>query len=466
MRESIPLGTANTKKRNLILRFCLTATIVTSILVLLITALFFLQQRAAAIAADVHTSMVVIDQRIARLSALAKEGPAQGIKPEFWQFLQAHIAPKTLTVFTAEQKILWPANADNKLISEQETAAFQRLLSGADRLMITDQNWRPHASLQSAFGSDSSSVISFVKLTDVAGNAPLVLRLVGNLKPVLTAVEQSTKRVFWSVLAANGLLFLALFYNFQRGLRTIELQEKTLNQQISRLSNLLDINKGMQKSMKTASSRAVEMNEQFLRRVGSDLHDGPAQSLGYAMMRLNRISEDPQAKGLSHEFHVVKETLETSLAEIRGISAGLVLPELEHLTLQEALHRVVQRHAKNSASEVTEYYTDLPQEVALPIKITAYRFVQEGLNNAHRHGQAERCRITAHVKSGVLHLSLKDNGMGFRKSQLSTDGGHLGLMGLKDRVESLGGRFSINSELGVGTAIKVSLVLDDETITS
>ena len=48
------------------------------------------------------------------------------------------------------------------------------------------------------------------------------------------------------------------------------------------------------------------------------------------------------------------------------------------------------------------------------------------------------------------------------KSQLLKDGGHLGLMGLKDRIESLGGKFSVNSELGVGTAIKMSISLVDE----
>lgn len=220
----------------------------------------------------------------------------------------------------------------------------------------------------------------------------------------------------------------------------------------------------MQRSMKTASSRAVEMNEQFLRRVGSDLHDGPAQTLGYALLRLNRIVEQDEVKSLNAEFHAVKEALNSSIDEIRGISSGLVLPELQQMTLEEALNRIVIRHAQNSDTEVSEYYSDLPEELPLPIKITAYRFVQEGLNNAHRHGQAEKCRITASVKDNVLYLSLKDNGMGFRKSQLSTDDGHLGLMGLKDRVESLGGRFHINSELGVGTAIRVTIGLNDEAL--
>ncbi|NND00606.1 MAG: sensor histidine kinase, partial [Gammaproteobacteria bacterium] len=193
-----------------------------------------------------------------------------------------------------------------------------------------------------------------------------------------------------------------------------------------------------------------------------DLHDGPAQLIGYSVLRLDRISKDERSKDLSEEFHVVKEALDGALKEIRDISSGLVLPELEQMSLLQALQKVVSRNAANADTVVSEYYKDLPEQIPLPIKICVYRFVQEGLNNANRHGKAEKCRVTAYVKDDMLHLSLKDNGVGFRKSTLSTEGGHLGLMGLKDRIESLGGTFSINSKLGVGTAIKASLALSDE----
>ncbi len=116
-------------------------------------------------------------------------------------------------------------------------------------------------------------------------------------------------------------------------------------------------------------------------------------------------------------------------------------------------------HTTKSECKVKEYYKDLPKDMPLPIKICAYRFVQEGLNNAERHGQAKNCRVTANVTNGVLNISLKDDGMGFRKSILEERSGQLGLIGLKDRVESLGGTFSVNSELGVGTAIKLSIEL-------
>ncbi len=272
-----------------------------------------------------------------------------------------------------------------------------------------------------------------------------------------------TVRLMLFLLLSTSLLFALLYFTFLRGIKTIDEQEQKLNQQIASLSNLLSINKSMQKSIRTASARAVELNEQFLRRTGADLHDGPAQMIGFSIMRLNQAMDKDESNLIGPEFHAIKQALEESLEEIRGISSGLVLPELESMTMEQCMQKVVMLHTSVHKTEVAEFYSEIQQEIPLPIKICAYRFVQEGLNNAHRHGKAQKCRLTVGVKDNVLQISLKDNGSGFRKSQLNNDGNHLGLVGLKDRIESLGGKLTINSELGVGTSLKLSVSLVDES---
>jgi signal transduction histidine kinase len=174
------------------------------------------------------------------------------------------------------------------------------------------------------------------------------------------------------------------------------------------------------------------------------------------------VSKQEAAKSFGQEFHAVRQALDDSLDEMRGISSGLVLPELENLSLEECLRKVVTLHGANSKAQIDQYYQGMPSNIPLPLKICAYRFIQEGLNNAHRHGEAKKCRLSAYVKDDELVISLKDNGIGFRKSKLKKGGPHLGLIGLKDRVQSLGGTFSINSELGVGTALKLVVSLADE----
>ncbi len=337
-----------------------------------------------------------------------------------------------------------------------------------DPNVLSETLWQPIVT-----GQYQPSV--FANLLSIGGEERILLVSVDNQRS-LKAQRKVAARLFWFLLISSSLLFGALYITFLRGIKTIEDQDEELNEQIVRLSKLLNENKDMQNNIRTASARAVELNEQFLRRVGADLHDGPAQMIGFSIMRLNqalekdqkeKVHSDSRSKGtgndaglVRNESHAIKQALEEALDEIRGISSGLVLPQLEDMTLEQCMKKVVLLHKANSSIQVKEYYQKIKRDIALPIKICAYRFVQEGLNNAHKHGGAEKCRLSLNVHNDVLHISLKDNGIGFRKSKWNQAGSdNLGLIGLRDRVESLGGKLSINSELGVGTALKLSIDL-------
>ena len=462
MSELLPQNSAEDKKRNLTFRFCVAATLVTSLVVLGMSLLSYYQIRHQGLESNLQQFAQQINREYFDQTRSNSMLADVALLSRDWLPISHIRRVKTAAVFDKSMKLLWHSDGAAVNLNSAEQIAFQTLIKERRNSVIID-NYTPRFSrLSSLFGDSSSPIPGLVAIRNGAGNIFGVLRVTRNYDYVLQGAEQAVQRIALYVLGANLLLFTALLFDFRRGLKTIDSQETQMNKQILRLSNLLKINKTMQRSMKTASSRAVELNEQFLRRVGSDLHDGPAQSIGYAVLRLDRITKEESSSELKQEFHVVKEALDNSLTEIRGISSGLVLPELEQMTIEECFKTVVSRHSQNAKTIVAQYYKDLPKNIDLPIKICAYRFVQEGLNNAHRHGRAKKCRVSAYVKDDVLHLSLKDNGMGFRKSQLNAGGGHLGLMGLKDRIESLGGRFSINSELGVGTAIKVSIELMDE----
>ncbi len=363
-------------------------------------------------------------------------------------------------IYSADLKPVWPIKPDRALKATEKSLSTALLADTTKLETVIDRDFSNIDTWIDVLLGKDHTLPLLIKLKDRSGKAFAIARVDYDFEDAIQYARHFGFRVFLFSLICSALLFLSLYYTFRRGIKTIEQQEEKLNHQISRLSNLLNDNKTLQQSMKTASARAVELNEQFLRRVGADLHDGPAQMIGFAVLRLNQVSKQEPAKHFGHEFHAVREALDESLEEIRGISSGLVLPELEIMTLEECLRKVVTLHGAKSQAEVTQFYQDIPDNIALPIKICAYRFIQEGLNNAHRHGQAEKCRLSAYSKGDQLIISLKDNGIGFRKSKLTHGGAHLGLVGLKDRVESLGGTFSINSELGVGTALKVILILE------
>lgn len=453
--------TADTKKHNLTSRFIVTGLIAIVFLVSCMTMRGYYILRSTGIEAESHRVAAQISKQVD-----AATGRVVNIDHRHLTVIGESIRGLegfgSVALFDTNLKPIWPRRSAPLLNPEELTTAESLIANSFDQVKVREPSYMVVSTwLNGALGRTKALPV-FVKLQDRSGNTFALVRVEYSFETILDFARIYGLRVLIFTFFCLLMLFLALYYTFQRGIKTIERQEQKLNKQITRLSKLLSSNKSMQKSMKTASARAVELNEQFLRRVGADLHDGPAQMIGFAVLRLNQVSKQEAATMFGHEFHAVRQALDDSLDEIRGISSGLVLPELEELSLEECLRKVVTLHGAKSKAEIAQFYQELPSDMPLPIKICAYRFIQEALNNAHRHGDAKKCRLSAYVKNHNLVISLKDNGIGFRKSKLKQGGAHLGLVGLKDRVESLGGTFSINSELGVGTALKLTINLADD----
>lgn len=463
LKDSLPK-----KKTNLTRRFVITGVIALVVIVSLASLRGYYVLRTHGIDAATKELSELINYRATGILSDVSDPDlplSQAQLNNLAVSVKAQKGVSNVVIYQLDKKQVWAnENARKGGLSKRESLAFSQLIRRSDGNGITiDTDFKKFDSWMNAPIGKMNTLPALIKVRNSEGRYLAVIKLQNDFSEAINDALFFSFRLFFFAFLATLSMFLLLYWNFRRGVKTIELQEQKLNRQILRLSSLLNSNKNLQKSMKTASSRAVELNEQFLRRVGADLHDGPAQMIGFAVLRLNKVSKEEEAKQFSHEFHAVREALDQSLDEIRGISSGLVLPELESLSMEECLRKVVTLHGVKSDSEISQYYQDLDTPVSLPIKICAYRFVQEGLNNAHRHGQAQKCRLSAHIKANELVISLKDNGIGFRKSTLNHSGGHIGLMGLRDRIESLGGQFSINSELGVGTALRLSLsLLDDD----
>lgn len=183
-------------------------------------------------------------------------------------------------------------------------------------------------------------------------------------------------------------------HELELGHQIIERQRTELQQQVERLHQLLDQNETLRHRLVLAATRSTALNERFLRRLSAELHDGPAQDLGFALLKLDSGELNANAKTLpaeaskrySKELEAIQNSISRALAEMRAMASGMCLPELEHLSLVATLGRVIQTHKRRTQSDVTLVIERSPVEVALPIKITAYRIVQESLTNAFKHG--------------------------------------------------------------------------------
>jgi signal transduction histidine kinase len=270
----------------------------------------------------------------------------------------------------------------------------------------------------------------------------------------------------WMVVAVVTLLMYLLLAGFVRRISdTIVWQQSELSAQVHQLTELLGQNKELHERVRRASLRSTTLNERVLRRIGADLHDGPAQQLGLSLLHLDRIAEyyeqHPATPQVGEHLDILQNALTQSLQEVRAISAGLGLPELEALTLAEVVSRVVQTHERRTRTVVRLQVDRLPEQASLPIKITLYRIIQEGLRNAFRHAGGEEQSVSVSSDGRVLQIEIADGGPGFHTPAVGEWYDHMGLSGMRERVESLGGLFTITSQPGHGTQVCASLPLNE-----
>lgn len=267
----------------------------------------------------------------------------------------------------------------------------------------------------------------------------------------------------WGVVSLVSLAtFAALFGIVKAGSRTIAEQRQTLVRRLDDLAQVSAQNVALRKRVEGASQRLSERSEQNMRRISAELHDGPAQALAVASLRLEALMkragvapEDKEAAGL-------RTVLGDALGDLRNICRGLSLPELQGRSLRDTLEAAIGAHERRTGVAVLRLpdpaqWPDRP--APHPTLICLYRFVQEGLMNAFRHAKGAPVAVSCRIERETIVVTVADRGPGF-DTALVPDG--LGLAGLRERVESFGGRFTVKSVRGRGTRITARLAQEGQ----
>jgi len=266
----------------------------------------------------------------------------------------------------------------------------------------------------------------------------------------------------WLVVALFTLTFFALLSIIVlRGSRTIDNQRKALNGRIGELSTLLLQNEALRARVQRATQRAAALNESYLRRIGADLHDGPAQLVAYASLRLDsQTLINPAATSSEREasLRAIKSSLDDAMTEIRSVCSGLMLPHIETDNLTDLLRRAIRAHEQRTGVTVKLHATTTPLDLSTSAKICVYRFVQEALNNGYRHAGGVGQNVVQSLEDGQIVIEVADEGPGFEAKDVGPQ--KLGLAGLRDRVESLGGTFQLLSS-HQGTTVRMSLNIEE-----
>jgi signal transduction histidine kinase len=210
----------------------------------------------------------------------------------------------------------------------------------------------------------------------------------------------------------------------------------------------------LRRQVEDGHRRAVDINDRVLRRVGVELHDGPAQLISLALLRLDSLHPERATNrdASLDDYERIRSALQEALAEIRCMSAGLTLPELNCVSPSDALRLAVRNHERRTATSVRCEVDGLPHDVPAPIKSCLYRFAQEALNNAFRHAGGNGQEVRGKCRGNTIEVEVADAGPGFEPGN-ETAGNRLGLLGMRERVASLGGTLEIKSRPGSGTRL-------------
>ena len=207
-----------------------------------------------------------------------------------------------------------------------------------------------------------------------------------------------------------------------------------------------------QAALTASRARIVATTDQTRRRIERDLHDGAQQRLVSLALQLREAQAAlPAAGELAQRLEGAVAEVNGVLEELREIARGIHPAVLTEGGLRPALRALARRSAVPVSLDV-QVAGRLPE----PVEIAAYYAVSEALTNVAKYAHASAAEVEVAVGDGVLRVDVRDDGRG------GADFGRgSGLLGLKDRVEALGGWISLQSAAGAGTIMQIALPLDD-----
>jgi len=217
------------------------------------------------------------------------------------------------------------------------------------------------------------------------------------------------------------------------------------------------------------SSRVMGAQEEERKRMAHEIHDGIGQSLSAAKFKIESIlkkAEKDEGEAGAHLYEAILPILHENIEEARRIQMGLrpsILDDMGILPTITWFCREFQKTYPNIRIETD--VTIKEEEVSSFLKTTAYRLMQEALNNVAKHSKADLVYLALHKVDDKIQLKIRDNGKGFDvKEALSIESSRrgFGLTSMRERVEISGGVFALESVEGKGTTITASWKVADK----
>jgi signal transduction histidine kinase len=215
--------------------------------------------------------------------------------------------------------------------------------------------------------------------------------------------------------------------------------------------------------LRRLSQQLVHAQEEERKKLSHELHDEVGQLLTALRIELGNLSETGKVDEASRvRLSETKALAEQALRTVRDLAMGLRPAMLDELGLVPALEWQGREHSRRTgipvSLEVEGDLDQLPEEH----RTCVYRVVQEALTNIAKHASARRILIGIAARNEVLSISIKDDGIGFKRRSRMRGG--LGLLGMTERVKKLGGELEVVSNPGQGSSILARMPLKKGSI--
>jgi len=223
------------------------------------------------------------------------------------------------------------------------------------------------------------------------------------------------------------------------------------------------IERDNREDLERLSARLVDVQEQERRSLARELHDEVGQALTAVKMDIGiALRTDVEAR-VRTALEEARDLSENALRSVRDMSQLLHPSALDDFGLPATLTTYLRTfsHRTGIRAQLAE---TMETRLAPEIEVAVYRIVQEALSNVARHSGATACTVSLNSGRGVLRLVIEDNGRGIGPTATRlTSGRGLGLIGMRERAQALGGTFTVRERDGGGTIVAVTLPLEIAT---
>ncbi len=211
-------------------------------------------------------------------------------------------------------------------------------------------------------------------------------------------------------------------------------------------------------------TKVVSAQEEERQRISRELHDETGQALTSLLVQLKILERSPNPTEVRAQVESIRQLVARTLQEVRRLAADLRPAALDDLGLISALEGYTYNYAGKTGIHV-DFQPHNVEHVRLPhdVEIMLYRVIQESLTNIARHASASEVMVSMRHAQGHIHLQIQDNGCGFNVAEVLNGGERgLGILGMQERIQLLGGSFELNSTPGTGTQINVELSVAED----